>query len=229
MIIDTHCHFDMMESPEDYINSAENRGNIIIGMTNLPSHYRIGRNHINGYKNIRLALGLHPQLASETKNELILFDRLIDTTSYIGEIGLDFSSTYISSKGIQIECLQHILSEIEKNNNKIVSVHSQKAERQLLELLRKYHINNVIFHWYSGPVTLIKEIISYGYYFSINETMTRSENGKKIIDEIPKERILTESDAPYNRRGNIEAVLQYLNMKESEIYSNFKSLITKII
>lgn len=229
MIIDTHCHFDMMESPEGYINSAEIRGNIIIGMTNLPSHYRMGRNHIKGYKHIRLALGFHPQLASESKTELTLFDRLIDTTSYIGEIGLDFSSTCPSSKRIQIECLCHILSRIEKNNRKIVSVHSQKAERQLLELLREYHINNVIFHWYSGPVALIKEIISSGYYFSINEAMTRSENGKKIIDAIPKERILTESDAPYNQRSNIEAVLQYLNMKESEIYSNFKSLITNIL
>ena len=43
MTIDTHCHYDMMENPTEYISKAENQGDIIIGMTNLPSHYRIGK------------------------------------------------------------------------------------------------------------------------------------------------------------------------------------------
>jgi TatD DNase family protein len=33
MIIDTHCHYDMMDSPEDYIKEVEKTGNIVIGMT----------------------------------------------------------------------------------------------------------------------------------------------------------------------------------------------------
>ena len=37
MIIDTHCHFDMMPHPEAYISAKEKAGDIVIGMTNLPS------------------------------------------------------------------------------------------------------------------------------------------------------------------------------------------------
>ena len=73
MIIDTHCHYDMMESPEDYINKVENTGNIVIGMTNLPSHFAMGNEHIRNFKKVRLALGFHPQLADEHKVELPLF------------------------------------------------------------------------------------------------------------------------------------------------------------
>lgn len=228
MIIDTHCHYDMMPNPVDYINKAEIQGDIIIGMTNLPSHYRMGKGHIVGYKHIRLSLGFHPQLAETSQDELPLFDILVNSTSYIGEIGLDFSSAYSTSKDIQIRSLRHILSKISNNGHKLVSVHSRKAEKELFDLLVEYNIPNVIFHWYTGSISLIKDIVSSGYYFSINEAMAKSANGRKIISAIPKERILTESDAPYNKHYDIRNTLEYLNMTETEIYNNFRELINRI-
>lgn len=98
MIIDTHCHYDMMESPEEYIDKVEKTGDIAIGMTNLPSHFDMGYEHIRKYKKVRLALGFHPQLADGHKEELSLFERYLGKTSYISEIGLDFSSEYISTR-----------------------------------------------------------------------------------------------------------------------------------
>ena len=90
MIIDTHCHFDMMPNPESYIQNAEYKGNIIIGMTNLPSHFQIGYAHVRKCRHIRLALGFHPQLAVKSSNELDSFGKQVNKTLYIGEIGLDF-------------------------------------------------------------------------------------------------------------------------------------------
>ena len=52
MIIDTHCHFDMMPNPEGYISAKEKAGDIVIGMTNLPSHFKMGQSHLIGYKHI---------------------------------------------------------------------------------------------------------------------------------------------------------------------------------
>lgn len=224
MIIDTHCHFDMMPRPDRYISEAENKGTILLGMTNLPSHFKMGIQHVKPFKNIRLALGFHPQAASEKYRELGLFDELIDQTSYIGEIGLDFSVDFYDSKEIQLSALRHILNTLQ-NKKKIISVHSRKAEKELLDLLIEYRISNVIFHWYSGPLNLIPQIIEQGYYFSINEAMTQSANGRKIISAIPRDRILTESDAPYNTRNSIESALLNINMSEDEINSNFKTLL----
>lgn len=224
MIIDTHCHYDMMPNPEAYISSKENAGDIVIGMTNLPSHFQMGQPHLRGYKRIRLALGMHPLLAAGNRGELSLFKQLVDQTSYIGEMGLDFSKDGVATKEEQISALREVLTAIQ-GKKKIVSVHSRRAERELLDLLSEYEIKNVIFHWYSGPTELIPVILAHGYYFSINEAMCRSKNGQAIIEKIPQDRILTETDAPYNERTDIRKVLQSLGMSENKVYNNFKTLL----
>ena len=227
MIIDTHCHFDMMPNPEAYISAKEKAGDIVIGMTNLPSHFKMGFPHVKRYKHIRLALGLHPLLASKNKNELPLFNRLLDQTSYIGEIGLDFSKEGLSTMEDQIYVLRKLLEKLE-GRKKIISVHSRKAEKELFDLLCEYNINNVIFHWYSGPIDLIPSIISKGYYFSINEAMTISKNGRTIIKEIPRSRILTESDAPFNNKVDIKEAQINMQITENEVKNNFMELLSKI-
>ena len=227
MIIDTHCHFDMMPHPEAYISAKEKAGDIVIGMTNLPSHFRMGQPHLRLFKHVRLALGVHPLLASENKNELPLFNSLLDLTSYIGEIGLDFSKEGLSTKGDQVFVLRKLLEKLE-GKKKIISVHSRKAEKELFNLLCEYNINNVIFHWYSGPIDLIPSIISKGYYFSINEAMSISKNGRAIIKEIPRNRILTESDAPFNNKADIKEALINMHITENEVKKNFMELLSKI-
>lgn len=227
MIIDTHCHFDMMPNPEAYIESKELAGDIIIGMTNLPSHFMMGLPHLKSYKHVRLALGMHPLLAAENMNELTLFRQLLDQTSYIGEIGLDFSNEGNNSKIEQVFLLREILSSL-KGKKKVISVHSRKAEKILLGLLCEHNIQNVIFHWYSGSLELIPSIIERGYYFSINESMCSSQNGRSIISMIPHDRVLTETDLPFNPKADIKKVLTFMNMTETDVYSNFMTLINRI-
>ena len=227
MIIDTHCHIDMLDCPEAYLAEKELSQDITLSMTNLPSHFALGIPFFEKLKYSRIALGFHPQLVDGHQSELELFKASVHQTSYIGEVGLDFSNTFIKSKEIQIHCFDNICQCI-KGKNKIVSVHSRRAERDVLYTLKKYGIRNVIFHWYSGSLGLIDEIIAEGYYFSINEAMINSIHGKKIIDRIPSDRILTETDAPFNNLSNISAVLNYLGKKASLIETNFFELISKL-
>lgn len=224
MLIDTHCHFDMMPNPEVYISQKERTGDIVIGMTNLPSHFQMGQPHLKGYKHIRLALGIHPLLAADNKNQVALFKSLTDQTSYIGEVGLDFSREGIATKDEQVAVLRDVLSSIQ-GKKKIVSVHSRKAEKELLSLLCEYDIKNVIFHWYSGPIDIIPSILEKGFYFSVNEAMCLSKNGQSIVQSIPRDRILTETDAPYNEKADIKVVLSYLNLTEKDVYNNFRMLL----
>lgn len=227
MIIDMHCHYDMIPNPENYLRQHEIAGDIIIGMTNAPTHFEIGFPHIKGYNNIRLALGFHPQLAKENQSELLKFSSLLSRTSYIGEIGLDFSKYFIDSKSIQLESFDYICACL-SDQKKIISIHSRMAEREIIERLKKYNISTPIFHWYTGPLGLIPQIIELGGYFSVNEAMTTSEKGRRIISNIPLNRILTESDAPYNKKGNIIAALSNLHIDESIVYENFKCLLKTI-
>lgn len=229
-MIDTHCHFDMMPNPEAYIRERERQGDIVIGMTNAPSHFQMGYQHVKKFKRIRLALGFHPLLAHEQQEELPLFEQLIDKTSYIGEIGLDFSREGFATKEIQMKSLERILA-ILSGKSKIISVHSRKAEPMLLSLLKTYNIKNVIFHWYTGDLSLIQDILNAGYFFSINEAMVSTAKGKKIVDILPSYRILTETDCPFNRKSNLNSVYSYLNKigcDEQTVYNNFNGLIANL-
>lgn len=227
IMIDTHCHIDMLDNPEKYIAENELKGNITIGMTNLPSHFFRGKSYFKKLKNSRLALGFHPQLAYQHQVELNSFKALSEETSYIGEVGLDFSREFAFSKESQIKTFEFVCDSI-KDSKKIVSVHSRQSAKIVLEILKRYSIRNVIFHWYSGPLGLIENILDEGYYFSINEAMTLSESGRKIISKIPINRILTESDAPFNPRSNVENALSYLNVSNEVIKDNFTLLVNKL-
>lgn len=227
MLIDAHCHIDMLENPEAYLQKQERDGNITIGMTNLPSHFEMGYPYFRNLKRSRLALGYHPLMVAVNPNELRCFKKYLPYTSYIGEIGLDFSRDGIGFKEMQIGILRKILERI-SGERKIVSVHSRRAERELYGLLREYDIKNVIFHWYSGPLGLISEIESAGYYFSINEAMTCSQNGCAIIEKMSRSRILTETDAPYNEKNDIVATLRQVDMSEEQVKENFYKLLEGI-
>ena len=234
-MIDCHCHFDMMSSPEQYIAQMGQNGNTIIGMTNRPCHFRQGLPFIKKNSKIRLALGLHPLEAGHYENDINDFKELIDKTSYIGEIGLDFSEEGRNTVEKQIDCFEEILRLL-TGEKKILSVHSRQAEDAVLEMLELFYQENVIFHWYSGNESLIPQIIRLGYYFSINEAMTLSSHGRSIISVIPKDRILTESDAPYNKRSDINQVILYLSRLWSMtcdevnaiIKQNFKDLLKNL-
>lgn len=227
MNIDTHCHYDYFPKPESYIAEHEALGDIIIGMTNCPIHYEMGKEHVCNYKHIRLALGFHPQMVSEIKDQIPLFRKYVDETSYIGEIGLDFSKQYQDTRDLQIQCLKQILKCLQ-GKKKIISVHSRMAENELLSLLEEYNIENVIFHWYTGKLSTITNIIEHGYYFSINEAMTLSSSGQKIIAKIPSNRLLTETDAPFNRICNIPNAIKNIGITNKEIERNFYELIARI-
>jgi TatD DNase family protein len=59
----------------------------------------------------------------------------------------------------------------------------------------------VLFHWYTGPEPLLKEIKDHAYFISINPTVTIQEKQRKIIEKASEEILLTESDGPYVYRS----------------------------
>lgn len=242
MIIDTHCHIDMYKNPIEILKENESLNIKTIAVTNLPSHFEMGFPHLSKAKKVRLALGFHPLLAREFNKEFSIFQRNIDKTSYIGEIGLDYSKEGGDTKDIQLLYLNKILS-IESIKNKIISLHSRQAEQSVLECLLNNNIKNAIFHWYSGNLKTLDKILSAGYFCSINTAMIKSKSGQQIIDKIPKSRILTESDGPYIKEKNkivksadLKAISIFLSEQwnesienvEKQISSNFNVLINRI-
>lgn len=195
-MIDTHCHVDLYPDPSRIAADAERAGITTIAVTNLPSAFDRAYPHIRPLRHVRLALGFHPLVAEQHAAERKRFQQRVDRTSYIGEIGLDFSPAGRATKQIQLDSFRFVLETL-RGRARFVTLHSRGAEAAVVDLLEEYGRTPVVFHWYSGLLDVLHRALEHGHYFSINPAMLRSANGNKIIAAIPPERALTETDGPF--------------------------------
>ncbi len=199
-MLDAHCHLDLYKQPSAVADRAERAGVFTVLVTNLPSAFERSLPHVAQRHRIRLALGLHPLLADQHVNERERFRELLPQTSFVGEVGLDFSRDGKPTAAQQLESFEFVLAAL-GSYPKFVSIHSRRAEAQIVDLLRVAHRAPVVFHWYSGPIKVLEKALADGHYFSINPAMAQSENGRRIIARIPRERALTETDGPFVTLG----------------------------
>lgn len=195
-MIDTHCHLDLYPNPRLIANKAKRAGVTVIAVTNLPSHFRAGLEPVKELPNVRLSLGLHPLLAPHPEAERRLFPELLQRTSYVGEIGLDFSKDGMATRVAQVDSFLFVLSQV-RQTGKVLSIHSRKAENEVVEHLSSHSLRAAIFHWFTGDDSALKRVIDSGHFLSINPSMLRSSRGKDIVKQIPRERVLFETDGPY--------------------------------
>lgn len=194
---DTHFHLDLMPNPIEVVKQIEKSEVYTIAVTNSPEVFFYTENITKGNKYIRPALGLHPELVGQRFKEIKKFIELIEKTKYIGEIGLDNFNKSPSDYKKQKEVFEKIVTTCSDYRDKILTIHSRRAENDLLDILGDDFPGKVILHWYSGSIKNLERAISRGYYISVNYQMTKSKNGQKIINCIPNHQILLESDGPF--------------------------------
>jgi TatD DNase family protein len=195
-VIDCHCHLDQYPDPVAVALSAERVGVGIVAVTSLPSHFAVGREPAARLRRARLAIGLHPLLADHHAGELDLFARLVDATSYIGEVGLDFSREGRPSRDRQERSFRYVLARIQ-DRPRFLSLHSRGAEQAVFDLLGEFDIRSAVFHWFSGSPELAATIAARGHFFSVNPAMLRSPRGRDVVRAVPESAVLTETDGPY--------------------------------
>ena len=79
-----------------------------------------------------------------------------------------------------------------------VIVHDREAHGDTLEILKKYRPKGVL-HAFSGSHEMAKEILDIGMYLGFGGVLTfkNARKATEVLQEIPKERILFETDCPY--------------------------------
>jgi TatD DNase family protein len=151
-----------------------------------------------GKTRIRTALGLHPQLAHEREPELVVFERLLPKARYVGEVGLDGAPEFRAHWKIQVRVFTRVLELCESVGGRVLSIHSRRAASPVLDSLHTHRGAGVpILHWFSGTHRELKRAIDLGCWFSVGPAMLLSERGRSLIKMMPRERVLTETDAPF--------------------------------
>jgi len=207
---DTHFHLDLQDSKDKILKYIELNNIYTIAVTNLPPLYEKLDKEIQS-KYIRIALGFHPELINQYKKYIPDMWRLLPNAKYIGEVGIDLKANK-ESKNLQVSFFENLIEQCGNIGNKILSVHSRMAASEVVSIIGSNFNGKVILHWYSGTKKNQIQAISNGYYFSVNYAMLCSDSGKKIVANIPNDRILIETDSPFIKIDN--QVFNPLNIKK---------------
>lgn len=240
-MMDMHCHIDLYANPLDVIERSVAANLYVLSVTTTPKAWEGTHALTKDFPRFQTSLGLHPQLAHLRAHELEIFDRLVNQTRYIGEIGLDGSKEYRAHIDIQLKVFRHILDVCKHDSQKIYTVHSRLAVSEVLRELSNYSVmGKVILHWYMGTKSEMVEADRLGCYFSVGPAMIDSIQGKRVLGWLPRNKILLETDGPFAVANGVPLepkdvfkVIEYFSnvwampIKDVEkiITANFKRLI----
>ena len=201
--VDFHTHLDLYPDLPAAIAACDRRRTATLTVTTTPKAFVRNRKLADVSKFVRVGLGLHPQLVAERAGEIALFEKLIGRSRYVGEVGLDAGPYHYRSLELQKSIFERILRLCAGEGGKILSIHSVRATKQVLDMLELHlpsHRGTAVLHWFSGSLVEVRRGVALGCYFSVNERMLASPNGRPILQEIPEDRLLTETDGPFVER-----------------------------
>lgn len=204
-LIDTHSHIDMIEQislDEVLANAAANDVEKII----LPCAYPKDIDKIiditEKYVNVYAYLGVHPSEARDWNDSLS--EKITNYVSSgkkvvgIGEIGLDYywdKSFNDIQKEVFIKQI-HLANELKLP----INIHDREAHKDTFDIIQANNENStVIMHCFSGSVEFARECIKAGYYIALGGVVTfkNAIKMKEVAADIPIDRLLLETDAPY--------------------------------
>lgn len=216
-LIDTHVHLDGLPDPELAVREAR-EANVLamvaVGM-DLPSNKKVLELAERFPDMVYPALGYHPwkiTLSGVRENLRFLEDHL-DQAVALGEVGLDYKAAV--ERELQQLVLQDLL-DLAWRKKKPVIVHSRLAHGDAYEMVRRSDLQQAVFHWYSGPLDVLKRLLLQGYSISATPALSYSPKHQEAVSVTPLRQILLETDTPVRYQGE-EARPAYVAQTLSEV------------
>ena len=207
MLIDSHCHLDFPELTTDEsgvlarARTAGVGGMLTIG-TRLDQFERV-RAIAERHDNVWCSVGVHPHEAKEEGQRTP--DRLIEATHHpkvvgIGETGLDFYYEH-SPRDEQAESFRAHIAASRQTGLPLI-VHTRNADGETGDMLEEEHAKGAfpgLIHCFSSGRAVAERALALGLYISISGIVTfkAAEDLRAIVRDVPLDRLLVETDAPY--------------------------------
>ena len=206
-LIDTHCHLDsegFHQEIDDVIQRAQQNGlerMISIGTTLETSQAAILLS--NRYSCVSAAAGIHPNYVQEARptdwehiEELVRHPHVVA----VGETGLD---KYWDKAPLDLQqdyFIRHI--HLSRRVQKPFVVHCREAEAEVLAVLQNESDGEPmlgVMHSFCGKLETAEICLSLGLYISFAGMLTfrKNEDLRTVARQIPLDRLLVETDAPY--------------------------------
>lgn len=195
---DTHIHLNDFKNGADEVVAEALACGIdkMINMSSLPQDWqKVLALHEKYKENIVPAFGIHPWYVAQTESSNFeTLENLLkeNKKAIIGECGLDGLKPDFE-KQTEVFLRQ---AELAKKYNRPLIIHNVKAidwfQNNWHELPHRF-----VFHSYNGKTDFLKQILDHGGYVGFNASVFRSSRADEVIKYMPANRILLETDAPY--------------------------------
>ena len=209
MLVDSHCHLDFPQFDADreaVLQRAEQAGLralVAVGVGKGPPELDAGLRMAALRPWIYPTIGIHPHEAKQADEAAFAsLERLAAEPQVVavGEIGLDYHYDH-SPRPLQQEVFVRQM-ELARRAAKPIIIHCREAWSDCLALLRIHwrpHGLPGIFHCFSGDPAIAREGLEMGFYISFAGNLTFPKAGelREVAQQIPKDRLLVETDAPY--------------------------------
>ncbi|MDD4556972.1 MAG: TatD family hydrolase [Alphaproteobacteria bacterium] len=244
MLVDSHCHLDFDDFEGDLEEIIENaKENGVSAILNAGNNIGELENQLQiseKFPFIYTAAGVHPHNAHEYEN--ITAEEIIAKTEHkkvvgIGECGLDYYYDY-SPRETQIKVFIEHIKAAQKTGLPLI-IHNRDSDEDMIKLLDE-HYKIAPFtgeiHCFSSSKKLADFALSIGFYLSASGIITFNKSGelRDIFENVPLDRLLVETDAPYlapvPKRGqrNQPANVKYTAEKLAQIKDVSYEEITEI-
>jgi TatD DNase family protein len=203
-MIDAHCHLEQKDYEKDrdeVIKKCERELRAVITCCCHPDDFDLTMKMVEKYKNFVFAtVSIHPEYIKEIEHlKVDEFLKKIEENKEkivgIGETGLDFVIEEPEWREKQKELFIKFI-DLAKNLNLPLVIHARKAFAETIEVLEKFGVKKVLMHFFTAK-ELLPKIVKNGWSISVNTTLLNSKKIKKIVRDLPIEKIMTETDSPW--------------------------------
>lgn len=209
MIIDSHCHLDLIEQKgldiDLVIKEAQENGvNILQTISTKISQIDKILAYSSKYDNVYASVGNHPCNVKEegviTSEKIIEICKNNPKIIGIGETGLDYFHDKSNIDQQKESFLQHIKASQETGLPLII--HSRDCDEDMADILKSEQYKKsfpALLHCFSSSKKLAQEALELGIYISLSGIVTfnSAKELQEIVKEIPHDKILVETDSPY--------------------------------
>jgi TatD DNase family protein len=213
-LVDVHCHLDAHAYTDLQAVCQHSRqagvSTIVAAGTGQASNRKILTMQQCYPEQIWAALGLHPERVDSSWEELeaIVAQTQAQRTQVValGEIGLPhyalLEQRMTPEQAQQREAFLHALVRAAVRLDLPVVLHAPHAAAAVaLDIVKRYHAPGALFHWHKSPPEVTTAICQAGYYISVTPEICYRERDRQLVQQVPLENLLLESDGPWPYNG----------------------------
>jgi TatD DNase family protein len=207
MLIDSHCHLDFPELAADLdavLKRAEEAGvGLMLTISTRVRRFDEIRAIVEAHDNVFCSIGTHPHNAAEESD--ITVEELVALAQHpkvvaIGEAGLDYHYDHSPRDAQAASFRTHIAASRETGLPLVI--HAREADADIARILKEETAKGAfpfVLHCFTSGAELARTGLALGGYVSFSGVVTfkKAESLRDIARDVPLDRLLAETDAPY--------------------------------